>query len=134
MTTKRTAVPKVPAVFAPVVAAFAADPDVTAGTMFSAENVVLKVRGKIFAMWARGALVVKLPRERVAELLAEDAVPFEPSPGRVMKEWIALPGRKKAWVALAREAYAFVVAGIPKGGGRRRGTSAPRTRTSRSIR
>ena len=106
---KRSAVPTVPPVFAPVVAAFADDPEVTAGTMFSAGNVVLKARGKIFAMWADGALVVKLPRERVAELLGTGAAPFAPRPGRAMKQWVRVVARNRTWVALAREAHDFVV-------------------------
>ncbi len=53
--------------FVPVVNAFAADPYVSRGKMMSSYG--LKVNGKIFAMFARGKFVAKLPRERVDELV-----------------------------------------------------------------
>lgn len=93
--------------FAPVADAFASDPDVTAGTMMAAYG--LKVRGKIFAMVVRDALVVKLPKARVDQLVARgEGRPFEPSPGRRMKEWVSLDVAPASWLAFAREAYAFV--------------------------
>jgi TfoX/Sxy family transcriptional regulator of competence genes len=95
--------------FAPVVDAFAGDPDVSAGTMMASFG--LKVRGKIFAMVARGRLVVKLPKARVDELVAAGAGErFDPGHGRVMKEWIAIEA-DEGWVELAREAHRFVKAG-----------------------
>jgi TfoX/Sxy family transcriptional regulator of competence genes len=95
--------------FAPVVDAFAGDPDVSAGTMMASFG--LKVRGKIFAMVARGRLVVKLPRSRVDELVAAGAGErFDPGHGRVMKEWISIEG-DDGWSELAREAHRFVGAG-----------------------
>jgi TfoX/Sxy family transcriptional regulator of competence genes len=95
--------------FAPVVEAFADDPDVSAGTMMASFG--LKVRGRIFAMVARGRLVVKLPKARVDELVAAGAGErFDPGHGRVMKEWIAM-GTDEGWVELAREAHRFVRAG-----------------------
>lgn len=65
-----------------------------------------KVDGKTFAMIVRGALVVKLPRERVAELLASDVGCRFESGGRVMKEWVTIA--HGPWVELAREARRFV--------------------------
>src|SRR5690349_5546721 len=54
-------------------------------------------------------LVVKLPKERVAELIeAGVGKPFGPA-GKVFKEWLAVPkpdGRR--WRALLREGIAFV--------------------------
>ena len=53
--------------------------------------------------------MAKLPRDRVEALVARKAgKPFEPGPGRVMKEWIEVDGRPAAWLELAREAYRFV--------------------------
>ncbi|HEX8273069.1 MAG TPA: hypothetical protein VF615_10555 [Longimicrobiaceae bacterium] len=95
--------------FAPVVDAFAADPAVTAGTMMASFG--LKVNGKIFAMVARGRLVVKLPKARVDALVGGGAGEhFDPGHGRRMKEWISIAG-DDGWQELAREAYAFVKAG-----------------------
>ena len=68
----------------------------------------LKAGGKTFAMLVRGRLVVKLPRERVDELVvAADGEHFDPGHGRLMREWVAVPPGT-GWTALAREAYTFV--------------------------
>jgi len=92
-----------------VVAAFAGNRDVTRETRQGFGSGALKVKGKIFAMMTpRGEFVVKLPRERVDELVRAGAGQrFEPGPGRVMKEWIALAGQEARWVDLAREARQF---------------------------
>ena len=95
--------------FAPVVDAFAADPDVTAGRMMASFG--LKVDDKIFAMMVKGMLVVKLPKARVDEMVGGGAGEhFESGQGRKMKEWISVRG-DAGWVELAREAYGFVKAG-----------------------
>jgi len=50
--------------------------------MFSSSNV-LSVNGKIFAMLVRGKLVVKLPKQRVDELVAARVgTYFDPGHGR----------------------------------------------------
>jgi hypothetical protein len=100
--------------FAPVVKAFARDPHVTQGKMMSSSG--LKVHGKIFAMFGRGKFVVKLPKQRVDELVsAGNGVHFDPGHGRLMKEWIAMEAGKGDWVELAKEAYRFVKQGIAAG-------------------
>jgi len=68
-----------------------------------------KVKGKIYAMQVRGRLVVKLPKERVAKLVAAgEAEPFDPGHGRLMKEWAVIL-RDDDGGELAREARAFVL-------------------------
>jgi hypothetical protein len=107
---KRSAPPasEVDPLFAPVVAAFAGDRAVGVGRMFSSSSV-LNVRGKIFAMLARGKFVAKLPKARVEALVASGVgTHFDPGHGRLMKEWIAIEGRRSEWVGLAKEAHAFV--------------------------
>ena len=72
----------------------------------------LKVGGKIFAMVSsRGAFVLKLPRERVASLVAAgQGQAFDPGHGRVMKEWVEWAGAPDlaVWRVLAAEALAWV--------------------------
>lgn len=70
----------------------------------------LKANGKIFAMLAKGRLVVKLPRARVDELVVAGAGQrFDPGHGRIQKEWLSIASDDEAgWLALAIESEAFV--------------------------
>jgi TfoX/Sxy family transcriptional regulator of competence genes len=70
----------------------------------------LVVDGHIFAMLSGGRLVLKLPRDRVAELVGSgEGSPFDAGKGKPMKEWVVvgeLPDRR--WRELAEEALTFV--------------------------
>ena len=96
--------------YAELVMAFLHRPGITQeGRGFGSS--ALKVRGKMFAtLSSKGAFVVKLPRARVAALAAAgEGRPFEPGPGRVMKEWLELGATSgQDWALLAEEALAFV--------------------------
>ena len=83
----------------------------------------LRFQGKIFAMHVRGALVLKLPAERVDALVrAGEGVHFDANKGTPMREWLSLdPGSGLPWLPLATEALDFV-------------RSAPRTGSSGSAR
>jgi TfoX/Sxy family transcriptional regulator of competence genes len=72
------------------------------------QSTGLKTGGKFFAFVSKGDLVVKIPRERVAELVASGAgKPFE-SGRRVMREWVRLsPGDEEACTAYVAEARRF---------------------------
>lgn len=72
----------------------------------------LRIQRAIFAMLVRGRLVVKLPKPRVDALVTSgDGVRFDAGKGRPMKEWLSLdPASAVDWLALAREALAFVAA------------------------
>jgi hypothetical protein len=99
------------ALFERLVARFSADPSVTppsSGGVFGASG--LKVGGKLYAMVSKGELVVKLPRDRVDELVASGTGRrFDPGHGRVMKEWVTIaPRHGRRWSRLAEEARQFV--------------------------
>ncbi|WP_236789278.1 TfoX/Sxy family protein [Amycolatopsis sp. GM8] len=70
----------------------------------------LRVRSKIFAMYVRGQLVLKLPKSRVDELVAAgEGIRFDANKGTPMKEWLALaPESELPWHPLAEEAMTFV--------------------------
>ncbi len=85
------------------------DPRVSRGTMLVSEG--LRVDGHFFAALAHGQLLVKLPRERVQELIGDGvAVPFRSGKGaRIMKEWALVPpSATRRWKALVKEALTFV--------------------------
>jgi hypothetical protein len=68
-----------------------------------------RFNGKIFVMFVRGRLVLKLPEERVDELvLAGDGIRFDANKGTPMREWLSLnPDCGRPWLPLAREALSF---------------------------
>ena len=71
----------------------------------------LKVDGRIFAMLtSRSEFVVKLPRQRVAELIElGDGLPYDAGKQRPRKEWVVVRhGSSLDWTSLADEALAFV--------------------------
>ena len=97
--------------FDELVDAYAGRPGVTYGRMMSSNG--LKVHGKIFAMLNQGALVVKVPADRVTELVARDEITvFEPRPGRRMREWAVIPVPAEAsdvqWSEVTAEAFDYV--------------------------
>jgi hypothetical protein len=61
-------------------------------------------------MLVRDRLVLKLPRERIDDLVAAgDGERFDAGKGKPLREWFALsPKSKRSWPALAGEAMAFV--------------------------
>jgi hypothetical protein len=82
---------------------------VTGGTGFG-RSEGLRIKGKIYAMLVRGELVVKLPKDRVDELVASGiAQRFEGGRGRPMKEWASVSfDATRRWPTLVNEAKAFV--------------------------
>ncbi len=95
--------------YAALVETFLSEPGVTqSGRGFGSS--ALKIDGKIFAMLTKGALVVKLPRERVDALVkAGEGERFDPGHGRLMKEWLRLESMDEGtWRQMAREAMEFV--------------------------
>ncbi|MCX4581529.1 MmcQ/YjbR family DNA-binding protein [Streptomyces sp. NBC_01481] len=86
-----------------------AHPDVATGTMMGFP--CLRVSGAFFASCdpRSGDLVVKLPHERVEQLIADGAgQPFTPA-GRTFREWVVIGDRDAArWAELIDEARVFV--------------------------
>jgi len=96
--------------FAAITAALAGAPDVDEGTGLRLSGG-LRVDGRIFAMLTLGALVVKLPAIRVAELLETDGVRSFVVGRRTMREWVCVRPGAHDWERLAREALAYVRGG-----------------------
>jgi TetR/AcrR family transcriptional regulator, transcriptional repressor for nem operon len=81
---------------------------VTSARMFGSN--CLKVSGKVFVVGYKGRLVLKLPAERVQQLVASGrGVLFDPGHGRTSKEWVSVaPESRDAWLRLATDAREFV--------------------------
>jgi TfoX/Sxy family transcriptional regulator of competence genes len=102
--------------FARVAATISKDPRVDSPEVARAKGFGskgLKVARKLFAFESKGRLVVKLPKERVDELVSSGkGERFDPGHGRVMKEWLTIDLRAKAlWLGVAREALEFAARG-----------------------
>ena len=86
----------------------AEDARVVEGTIMNGR--CLRVGSEFLALvdYKGSGLVVKLPKARVAELVAAGAgAPFAPA-GRVFKEWLSVPKPdRRRWLALLREGIAF---------------------------
>jgi len=103
--------------FAAICEAFLADERVSQPDSGGAKKTfgsgALRLNKRIFAMLARGNLVVKLPAHRVEALIASGAGQrYDPGTGRRMKEWLSVPptATDAAWLSLAREAHAHAFA------------------------
>jgi hypothetical protein len=91
------------------VAPLLASGDVEEGTIMGGRCI--RVRGEFLAMPHHQVegMVVKLPKERVAEIIGQGrGQPFSPN-GRVFKEWLHVPSYDaELWNALLAEARIFV--------------------------
>ncbi len=98
--------------FERLAARFSGRRGISQGTGFGT-NPGLRVKSKIFAMIVSGELVVKLPRDRVDQLVeAGEAARFDAGKGRPMKEWASVSSKhRRRWQQLADEAFELVEAG-----------------------
>ncbi len=89
------------------------DPAIGRATMMGFHCV--RLAGRFLASYddKAGCLVVKLPRERVAELVDNgDGDPFAPA-GKVFREWVSIPAvDRELWQTLLAEAVDFARKGL----------------------
>lgn len=87
------------------------DPRVHEGTIMNGR--CLRVGDEFLALvdFKGSGLVVKLPKQRVAELIqAGIGRPFAPA-GKVFKEWVSIPAfERERWLALLHEGIAWATA------------------------
>ena len=91
------------------------DPTIGRATMMGYPCV--RLAGKFLASYDDkvGRLVVKLPRERVTELIEDGhGDPFAPA-GRTFREWVSIPTTDRAlWQTLLAEAVDFARQALPR--------------------
>ncbi|MFW2332174.1 hypothetical protein [Ilumatobacter sp.] len=85
------------------------DPRVEEGTIMGGRCA--RVSGEFLGLvdYRGSGMVVKLPKDRVAELIDQGVgQPFAPAK-KVFKEWVAVPKRdRRRWRSLLRESIEFV--------------------------
>ncbi|MFD1929953.1 MULTISPECIES: hypothetical protein [Nonomuraea] len=96
------------ALYADLVAEHLTRPEVSIGRML--RNDGLKINGRTFAFISmRERLVVKLPQERAAALVAVGTAHAVEMGTRRMREWVEIPELDEdTWRALMEEAAAYV--------------------------
>jgi hypothetical protein len=95
------------ATFDAIAQRMAGEPDTDERRAF--HNPCVRARGKIFAMLVRDELVLKLPAQRCAELVAAGAGrAFDRGQGRPLREWVTIgdPAMQRG-LELAEEALTF---------------------------
>ena len=88
------------------------DPAVGRATMMG--YPCMRLAGRFLASYdeTTGALIVKLPRERVLELIdSGDGDPFAPA-GKWFRAWVSIPVDRARWQALLTEAVDFARKGL----------------------
>jgi TfoX/Sxy family transcriptional regulator of competence genes len=81
---------KAPAELVETFAAVVPGPPVVQRPMFGYPSATLN--GNMFAGLFGDSMILRLPEELRAELIAAGAQPFAPMPGRVMREYVTVPG------------------------------------------
>jgi len=69
----------------------------------------IKLGGKMFAMFYKGQLLVKLDPERVSQVIASgDGLPYDPGTGKPMKNRVLIPDTNTdRWVAYCDESRQY---------------------------
>lgn len=70
----------------------------------------MKIKGKIFAFLFNDSLIIKVPRERVSEIITIGiGESFTSGQNRIMKEWVSVKlEHGQNWLLYVEEAKAFV--------------------------
>ena len=88
---------------------FSSDKDVVVKSGRGAQGI--KYNDKMFVMFYKGDLVVKLSPNRIKELINDNiGEPFDPGTGRSMKDRILLKVSKKdLWIKISEESKKYVL-------------------------
>ena len=95
--------------YAELRAHFSRDKDVVVNSGRGAQGI--KYNDKMFIMFYKGDLVVKLSPDRIKELINNHTgEPFDPGTGKPMKDRILLKANKKdCWIKISEESKKYVM-------------------------
>ena len=96
-------------VYDEVKAHFANDNDVIVNVGKGAQGI--KLGKKLFVMFYKGELVVKLSPDRVTELISSgQGMPHDVGTGKPMKDWVKFPvSMKDQWIEICKESKLYVL-------------------------
>jgi hypothetical protein len=96
-------------IYKEVKAHFALDKDVVVLSGSGAQGI--KYEKKLFAMFTKGDLLIRLPPNRVIEVIASgDGLPYDPGTGKPMKNMVLIPVSKKdLWIKFCEEAKSSMI-------------------------
>jgi hypothetical protein len=71
----------------------------------------IKYNGKMFIMFYKGDLVIKLSPGRIKELIeSKVGLPFDPGTGKPMKDRLLIKASNKdSWISLSEESKSYVI-------------------------
>ena len=83
-------------------------PDVTVLDGTGAQGI--KFKGKMFVMFTKGHILLKLPSIRVNELIGVgEGLPYDAGTGKTMKNWVIIPKtHQESWIKYCQEAKDFI--------------------------
>ena len=69
----------------------------------------IKLGKKVIFMFLKVNLLVKLPEERISEIIAAgDGEPYDPGTGKPMKNWVLITEtRRELWIKYSEEAKQY---------------------------
>ena len=87
---------------------FATVKDVTVLSGTGAQGI--KFKGKMFAMFTKGHILLKLSPDRVSEIITSgEGLPYDAGTGKPMKNWVNIPEtNKESWIKYCEEAKDFL--------------------------
>ena len=95
-------------IYKPLKDHFADDPRVTVNSGKGAQGIKTSVKSKekMIIMFSKGDLLLQMPAASIDELVRKGkGLPYEVSPGRIMKDRIVIPASKKrSWKSLCERA------------------------------
>ena len=96
-------------VYAELKTHFAGDKQIVVNAGKGAQGI--KYNNKMFIMFSKGDLLIKLSPQRIQQLIEEKVgIAYDPGTGKVMKDRVLIPfSQNKLWISLCEESKAYII-------------------------